>query len=356
MRYWPVGVLGIAALLVACSGSSKDKGAPSPEQAVQRLLDGLTAGKDATVLAAFEPERRDEPFSAISFGGLSRPLRAAWSDRKSDDAKVLLSDVKLSTSYMEDKAYATVRVRGRMVLEGQEARQGGEELDQTLLVVQLDDGWYVTTWENAYWKDVRKQQAEQDAAARDPVVAAFQAQLDSDAAIPGTYVAPHPGADGQLCSDRTCSTTMDDRRHVANFATVPLCTAQQIASGKISDPVCYHSNPPTSGPHAQSPAPFRVLPSPAPKEALVHNMEHGGVVVWYNTTDLRVVIQLADIVNAELNRQRLVVMSLYTEMEPDTIALTSWTRLDKFSVKDFSEERVQRFISRNSKRFNPEGF
>jgi hypothetical protein len=49
-------------------------------------------------------------------------------------------------------------------------------------------------------------------------------------------------------------------------------------------------------------------------------------------------------------------MSLYTDMEPDTIALTSWTRLDKFSVKDLADERVHRFIARNSRRFNPEGF
>jgi hypothetical protein len=49
-------------------------------------------------------------------------------------------------------------------------------------------------------------------------------------------------------------------------------------------------------------------------------------------------------------------MSKYTEMEPDTIALTSWTRLDKFAAGQFEKKRVQDFISENEKRFNPEGF
>ena len=51
----------------------------------------------------------------------------------------------------------------------------------------------------------------------------------------------------------------------------------------------YNSNPPTSGPHSATPMPFKVLDNPAPKENLVHNMEHGGVVVWYNTDDAGVI-------------------------------------------------------------------
>ena len=66
--------------------------------------------------------------------------------------------------------------------------------------------------------------------------------------------------------------------------------------------------------------PFKVLDNPAAKENLVHNMEHGGVVVWFNTDDQVVIDELASIVNDYLDRRRLVVMSQYTEMEPDTIA------------------------------------
>ena len=181
-----------------------------------------------------------------------------------------------------------------------------------------------------------------------------KAQADSSSKIPSEYVAPHPGADGQLCTVVTCIANMDDRLHLQEI--IPICTSEQLAAGNISKPLCYNSNPPTSGPHSGTPMPFKVLDNPALKENLVHNMEHGGVVVWYNTDDAAVIKQLADTVNSELDRRRLVVMSKYTEMEPNTIAVTSWTRLDKFGVSDFNAKRVRDFIEENSKRFNPEGF
>jgi hypothetical protein len=101
---------------------------------------------------------------------------------------------------------------------------------------------------------------------------------------------------------------------------------------------------------------FKVLENPAPKENLIHNMEHGGVVIWYNTSNQDVIRQLADITNSALDRRRLVVMSQYTEMEPDTIAVTAWTRIDKFTSSEFDRKRVQDFIEAHNKRFNPEGF
>src|SRR5688572_21267596 len=41
-----------------------------------------------------------------------------------------------------------------------------------------------------------------------------KAQLNSSSNIPGQYVAPHPGADGQLCTVATCISGMDDRLHL----------------------------------------------------------------------------------------------------------------------------------------------
>lgn len=173
-----------------------------------------------------------------------------------------------------------------------------------------------------------------------------KAELNDDPSLPGVYVAPHPGFDGQ-------PETGDERQHVGEGVRIPLCTQEQIAANSISR--CYHSNPPTSGPHAASPMPFTVLQNPAPKENLIHNMEHGGVVVWYNTDNQEVIRQLEAVVRDQLDRRRLVVMSRYTEMETDTIALTSWTRLDKFPVADFTKKRVEDFISEHQRRFNPEG-
>ncbi len=343
-------MLGIC--LAACSGGGgKDSGAASPEKAADRLLAALNRGDQQQLMASMEPDRRKEQFNAQSFGILSRALLPIWQGRQTEATRSRTSSTSLQTDYQDDKTYASVHIQGTLIVGGSEST-----LDQNLLAVQLKQGWYVTTLENAYWKDLTKQQTESALQTRDPAAAAFAAQLDSDASIPGQYIPPHPGVDGVLCSNRSCSADMDDRRHVTDATSLPICTKEQVAQNKISDPFCYTSNPPTSGIHANTPAPFAILRQPASKESLVHNMEHGGVVVWYNTTDQKAIKQLEDIVSAELRDQKLVVMSFYTDMEPDTIALTSWTRLDKFPVKQLDSQRVQKFIQRNSRRFNPEGF
>lgn len=186
----------------------------------------------------------------------------------------------------------------------------------------------------------------------------LKAELDADPKLPGVYVKPNPGPDGKFG-------TGDDRQHFAPGTKVAICSAEQLAQdAAVSDVYaerpaikdCYNSNPPTSGPHSSSPMQIKVLDNPAPKENLVHNMEHGAVVVWYNTDDQGVIDQLKSIVNDALDRRRMVVMSKYTEMEQNTIALTSWTRLDKFGVSEFDKKRIQDFIAEHQRRFNPEGF
>jgi hypothetical protein len=175
------------------------------------------------------------------------------------------------------------------------------------------------------------------------------AQEDADPNIPGVYYAPHPGPDGQLL-------TRDDRVHYAPGTVIPFCTQEQVDAGTISDPLCYTSNPPTSGPHTSTPQGFANLENPAPKENIVHSMEHGGVYVWYNTTDQDAIDLVKSVVQDNIDRRRFVGSTIYTEMEEETIAITSWTRLDKFPVSELTEERLQEFIDANHKRFNPEGF
>ncbi len=43
----------------------------------------------------------------------------------------------------------------------------------------------------------------------------------------------------------------------------------------------YNSSPPTSGPHHPQAAPFDVYDEPVDQIRLVHNLEHGGVVIQY---------------------------------------------------------------------------
>jgi len=175
------------------------------------------------------------------------------------------------------------------------------------------------------------------------------AELDDDPNIPGTYIPPHPGFDGT-------PETGDERQHFNPGTVVPICTQEQIDTGQVFDPLCYTSNPPTSGPHSNTPQGFTNLENPAPKENIIHSMEHGGVYIWYNTTDQAAIDLIKEVVNENTDRRRFVGSTIYTEMESETIAITSWTRLDKFPVGELTKERLQTFIDENHKRFNPEGF
>lgn len=133
-----------------------------------------------------------------------------------------------------------------------------------------------------------------------------------------------------------------------------------------------NSNPPAGGPHWGSavcgtepldappfcgPAPWGIFRDAWPPETLLHNMEHGGLVVWYNTDTQGVIDELKEIVLERVTTgDQLLVMTPYPNMEEEHIAITGWSRVDKFPVEEYTRERVEEFIDTHERRFNPEGF
>ena len=105
-------------------------------------------------------------------------------------------------------------------------------------------------------------------------------------------------------------------------------------------PIAYNSTPPTSGPHYPSLAEWGVHDETLPDELVVHNLEDGGVGVWYNCPEgcPELVDQLAEVVG---QYDEGVLMAPYPGMDT-RIALTAWTRIDRFEA--FDEERVADFI------------
>jgi hypothetical protein len=104
----------------------------------------------------------------------------------------------------------------------------------------------------------------------------------------------------------------------------------------------YNSDPPTSGPHVPQIATWGIHQDQVPKEYLVHNLEDGGVVLLYNCPVAEVSCKdLIDKLSAVTRRYDHVVLAPYPDMS-NKIALTAWTRLDKFD--DFEEARIVRFI------------
>ena len=66
---------------------------------------------------------------------------------------------------------------------------------------------------------------------------------------------------------------------VCKEASFPGLQPDHLASPDAS--VKYNSFPPSSGPHFQSPAPWGVYDDPIKQSILVHNLEHGGVIIQY---------------------------------------------------------------------------
>lgn len=106
--------------------------------------------------------------------------------------------------------------------------------------------------------------------------------------------------------------------------------------------VTYNSDPPISGPHLPYLARWGLHDQPIPKELQVHNLEDGGVLVQYNcdraAPDCKSLVEkLSKIV--ELYGH--AILAPYPSMS-HKIALTAWSRIDKFD--DFDEKRVRTFI------------
>ncbi len=101
----------------------------------------------------------------------------------------------------------------------------------------------------------------------------------------------------------------------------------------------YNSTPPTSGPHWPLPARWGVHSEPLPNERQVHNLEHGGVTIQYNTQDQTLIDNLKTLAQAQRAFPSCLIVAPYPTME-QPIALTAWgviLTLDQFDKKQIEE-------------------
>jgi hypothetical protein len=125
--------------------------------------------------------------------------------------------------------------------------------------------------------------------------------------------------------------------------SMPIQGQQHIVPGQSHPP--YNSDPPTSGWHYDEPAKAGFYETSLPDEQLVHNLEHGHVIISYDCN------KLADCedVKAELRRlvdrfQHWKIVAVARENADAAIALTAWGRIDK--IDGYDEDRVVAFVKR----------
>ena len=108
----------------------------------------------------------------------------------------------------------------------------------------------------------------------------------------------------------------------------------------------YYSTPPTSGPHWESNwASCGIFEEELPDEQIVHNMEHGQVVISYNLSDQDDVEELREIAQSLPGRRSWMVMRPYSKIDEGRIALTTWGWKDEFSFTELTAERVRSFYN-----------
>ena len=127
---------------------------------------------------------------------------------------------------------------------------------------------------------------------------------------------------------------------IAMFAAVsgpnPFAGTPQPDDGRGHVPACqpgnYSSVPATSGCHQPTPAEWGVYEEPADQTQLIHNLEHGGIVIWYQRDHLRAdqLAELADFVDTQLRGPRYkIILSPWggTDLDHHPIAVTAWRQL-----------------------------
>ena len=127
-----------------------------------------------------------------------------------------------------------------------------------------------------------------------------------------------------------------------------------LNSDSADDDVVYNTAPPTSGDHWSAANRCGFYTDPVADEAIVHNLEHGNIVVSYNLSGEEV-----DALEAVYNdlddswRNHFTVMRPYTEIADGQVALSAWGVLDVMDGVD--EDRIKRFYEHYVGRLGPEG-
>lgn len=118
---------------------------------------------------------------------------------------------------------------------------------------------------------------------------------------------------------------------------------EHIASGAKHPP--YNSFPATSGWHYVQPQPWGTFAYEIAPEVLVHNLEHGGVVIQYNPSLLKSGLGTLEDIQQRFPSKTVVAPNTQLKVP---LALTAWRRLSTLDTLD--EAKIVAFIGRYKNR------
>ena len=96
----------------------------------------------------------------------------------------------------------------------------------------------------------------------------------------------------------------------------------------------YGTNLPTSGPHYDTPAPWAVYNTQLQDETLVHNMEHGGVIVHHNLSNDDQITAIQTMVTEQPSFPGCFIMQPNDTIAQGVVVLTAWRWIEEFAAAD----------------------
>ena len=148
--------------------------------------------------------------------------------------------------------------------------------------------------------------------------------------------------DPQAANDPVAPAALQAGRQAAGsqgVRTFPVAGQDHITPDQQPDN--WNSNPPTSGDHLGSPLPRGVYDNEQDMRALVHNQEHGHVVILYKGIPPDQVDQLRQFVEAR--DESKLVLAPWTGLDQNGVALTAWQNLEL--LQRVNMDVVQAFVN-----------
>jgi hypothetical protein len=139
-----------------------------------------------------------------------------------------------------------------------------------------------------------------------------------------------------------------DQAGCGEIRTFEEVSRRHVPDGTEFNPDDYNSNPPTSGPHWETPAEADFYPAEISPIQALHNLEHGQIVIWYSPDasgqtldDLRAFVDAASDVGS--NEVPPMLAAPY-DVPEGSYVLTAWTALQ--TCERYSKEAIDDFRTR----------
>lgn len=151
----------------------------------------------------------------------------------------------------------------------------------------------------------------------------------------GMNSAPAPG--GATAAPAATAVGASDQPLCTAVQTFPTQGAEHIAPNQPH--AAYNSNPPTSGWHWANPQDWGIYTTQQVQDQLVHNLEHGGIVMQYRDLSAAEVQRLTDLVKSD---SRHMILAPYPALPEGKVALTAWMHLQL--CKGIDENAIRAFV------------